>query len=50
MVKLLLEKVCTALINIPEEAIFPLIDFSGDNADTVFCNFKLLINVSVTPY
>ena len=31
MLKLLLEKVCTALTNIPEEAIFPLIDFSGNN-------------------
>lgn len=29
VLKLLLEKVCTALTNIPEEAIFPLIDFSG---------------------
>lgn len=40
MVKLLLEKVCTALTNIPEEAIFPLIDFSGDNAEIVRFNFK----------
>ena len=29
VLKLLLEKVCTAMTNIPEEAIFPLIDFSG---------------------
>lgn len=40
MVKLLLEKVCTALTNIPEEAIFPLIDFSGNNAEIVRFNFK----------
>ena len=33
VLKLLLEKVCTALTNIPEEAIFPLIDFSGNNAE-----------------
>ena len=31
VLKLLLEKVCSALTNIPEEAIFPLIDFSGIN-------------------
>lgn len=28
---MLLENVCTALTNITEEAIFPLIDFSGMN-------------------
>ena len=49
VLKLLLEKVCTALINIPEEAIFPLIDFSGNNAETVCFNFKFLIKVWVTP-
>lgn len=32
VVKLLLEKVCTALTNIPEEAIFPLIDFSASES------------------
>lgn len=40
MLKLLLEKVCTALTNIPEEAIFPLIDFSGNYAEIVCFNFK----------
>ena len=36
VLKLLLEKVCTALTNIPEEAIFPLIDFSGKNVSLSF--------------
>ena len=45
MLKLLLEKVCTALTNIPEEAIFPLIDFSGNNVkkDSVVTFVLLLL-------
>ena len=27
--KLLLEKVCLAMINVPDESIFPLIEYSG---------------------
>lgn len=32
VLKLLLEKLCTALTNIPDEAIFPLIDFSASES------------------
>lgn len=32
VLKLLLDKVCTALTNVPEEAIFPLIDFSASES------------------
>ncbi len=41
VLKLLLEKVCTALTNIPEEAIFPLIDFSGNNVKRDFSTYLL---------
>lgn len=44
MLKLLLEKVCTALTNIPEEAIFPLIDFSGNNIKTYSIFFFLALS------
>lgn len=39
VLKLLLEKVCTAMTNIPEEAIFPLIDFSA--SETSLKNMEL---------